>query len=477
MLANTANNHFGVKGEFNGNYIRANDDKPNEKFKKYDNVGQSYEDHSKVLMADRYQKYVRGLAADDYKGWIAGIQKGGYASSKAYCNTIISVIESCGLQKYDSIVMKEGGQSLAKAKTQTDTQSHTASVTTPSPAVTTNAGYSMPVERSEFMLVTSPYGMREHPIDHIQKMHSGIDIKTNHDNLLATEDGGKVVEAGFDKNGGSGNYVKLEYTRDDGSKTQISYSHLSEMKVKAGDTVNAGQILGVSGSTGKSTGDHLHLAVKQISADGNTRQLDPAAYLAEVAEKGNLQQQALSNGKDLLAKYKSQDNTNGNSLAQVNTNMSADDWMKKLLSSEDSGLDLKNSSDPIIEMVTGAFTGLMAIAVQIDNKTEEEKKQMVVDAATSKSINLTPYMAYHQNCSISVQDNGNAVLKVDDTTKTLSQEEMKNLSAILHSSQSDEAKMKNIAMFVDGIQLSTTASQKYEMAANLSQEQSNVIQR
>ena len=53
MLSRTANNHFGVKGEFNGQFVRADDDKPNEKFKKYDNVGQSYEDHSKVLMADR----------------------------------------------------------------------------------------------------------------------------------------------------------------------------------------------------------------------------------------------------------------------------------------------------------------------------------------------------------------------------------------------------------------------------------------
>lgn len=60
-LANSANNHFGVKGTYNGNYVLADDDKPNEKFKKYDNVGQSYEDHSKVLMAQRYQQYVRKL--------------------------------------------------------------------------------------------------------------------------------------------------------------------------------------------------------------------------------------------------------------------------------------------------------------------------------------------------------------------------------------------------------------------------------
>ena len=67
-LANTANNHFGVKGSFNGNYVLADDDKPNEKFKKYDNVGQSYEDHSKVLNNQRYQRYVKNLEPDDYRG-------------------------------------------------------------------------------------------------------------------------------------------------------------------------------------------------------------------------------------------------------------------------------------------------------------------------------------------------------------------------------------------------------------------------
>ena len=106
-LANTANNHFGVKGSFNGNYVLADDDKPNEKFKKYDNVGQSYEDHSKVLTNQRYQRYVKNLAPDDYKGWANGIQKGGYASSKAYVSTVVNVIEGCGLQKYDQMVMRQ----------------------------------------------------------------------------------------------------------------------------------------------------------------------------------------------------------------------------------------------------------------------------------------------------------------------------------------------------------------------------------
>jgi flagellum-specific peptidoglycan hydrolase FlgJ len=107
MLARTANNHFGVKGEFNGAYVRADDDKPNEKFKKYDNVGQSYEDHSKVLLSNRYQRYTKSLAPDDYKGWAAGIKAGGYASSKNYVSTIVNVIEGADLQKYDQMVMEQ----------------------------------------------------------------------------------------------------------------------------------------------------------------------------------------------------------------------------------------------------------------------------------------------------------------------------------------------------------------------------------
>ena len=184
------------------------------------------------------------------------------------------------------------------------------------------------------------------------------------------------------------------------------------------------------------------------------------------------------NGQDLLAKYKTQDPANGNALAQVNTNMSADDWMKKLLSSEDSGLDIgMNGGDPIIELVTGAFTSLMAIAVQIDNKSEEDKRQMVTDAAVTKSIDLTPYMPNHQDCSISIQDGSKAILKVDGLTKTMSQAELNSLSNILNSSLDDDAKMNRIVTLVSNISLSSKASQNYEQAVSQSQEQTNVIQR
>lgn len=477
QLALNENNHFGIKAtkawlDAGGGYGVYTDDKSNEKFCKYTTVADSYEHHSQFLKSNPRYAACFQLSPDDYKGWCMGLDKAGYATSGTYGPSLIKTIERLNLQEIDRQVMEqmkaEGRSFGVEANPQ---QTPTASVNSQS------GDYSMPVKRDEFMLVTSPFGMRMHPIDHVRKMHNGIDIKTNHDALLATENGGKVIGAGFDSKGG-GNFVKLEYDREDGSKTQVTYCHLSEIKVKVGDVVNAGQQLGVSGSTGKSTGDHLHLGVKQISADGNARHIDPAAYLAEIAQKGNLQQQALLNGQDLLAKYKTQDPTIGNPLAQVNTNMSADDWMKKLLSSEDSGLDLgMNGGDPIIEMVTGAFTSLMAIAVQLDNQTEEEKRQMVTDAAATKSFNLTPYMPNHQDCSISIQEGGKAILKVDGMTKTMSQTDLNNLSNILHSSLSEDAKMMRITMLVDNIVLSGKASQNYEQTASQSQEQINTIQR
>lgn len=65
--------------------------------------------------------------------------------------------------------------------------------------------------------------------------------------------------------------------------------------------------------------------------------MDPSAYLAEIGQKGNIKLQALHNGDDLLAKYKSD--------VPQEQNVSPEDWMKKLLSSEDSGVGISGTND------------------------------------------------------------------------------------------------------------------------------------
>ena len=84
---------------------------------------------------------------------------------------------------------------------------------------------------------------RENRGDHL---HGGIDIATGGKNLpvYATENNGKVVAAC--KGEATGNMVKIEYTKEDGSKLQCVYMHLSQLNVKKNDIVQAGQQIGVS---------------------------------------------------------------------------------------------------------------------------------------------------------------------------------------------------------------------------------------
>ena len=207
-VASTANNHFGVKGTYNGNYVLANDDRLNEKFKKYDNVGQSYEDHSKVLMANRYQKYTKNLSPDDYTGWVRGIKTGGYASDSRYVSTVVGVIESNNLQRYDQMVMSETG----KGKKQGATESQASNLKSTGMNLP-EGSYSMPVKRDAFMLITSPYGKRKDPLDSSKtEIHHGVDIKTKSDAVLATENNGKVIATNHNENKAGGKSITVEYT-------------------------------------------------------------------------------------------------------------------------------------------------------------------------------------------------------------------------------------------------------------------------
>ena len=489
-LARTANNHFGVKGEFNGAYVLANDDKPNEKFKKYDNVGQSYEDHSKVLMAARYHKYVGNLSPDDYRGWATGIKKGGYATASNYVSTIEGVIEGSNLQKYDQMVMEQArreGKKIGSGDYRTgDVSASTTQASNVKP--TPNGFYSLPLKRDEFMLVTSPFGNRRDPMNHSRtQFHKGIDISCNNETLLATENNGKVVGVNHNANTGGGKSVTIEYDRADGSKYQTTYMHMSSIDVKVGDTVNAGQKIGVSGNSGtRTTGPHLHFEVKTIAADGTKRNINPAAYIAEISQKGGLSQQLLHNGKDLLASYKAANPLSAETPSvaaeqQIDTNLSPDEWMKKILSSEDSGLGMTPGGDPVIEMAMTLFTSLMALAVQIDNKTEEAKMQAATDAAVSRQIDLTSLLPNMKECSLSVST-GKPLLLIDNGNVRFSHElsnaELARIQQTIGNNElSDADKRKNIASIVNGIMVSQQMSQNYQQGMEAQQSQQETIQR
>lgn len=493
-LAETANNHFGVKGTFNGAYVVANDDKPNEKFKKYDNVGQSYEDHSKVLMASRYQKYVSSLSPDDYKGWAAGIKKGGYATDSNYVSTIVGVIEGNNLQKYDQMVMeqmkREGRQfGVASNPLSAASQGNPSTLSTSLKRTgfdLAQGQYSMPVSRDVFMLVTSPYGPRKDPMDRTKtQIHHGIDIKTNSDAVLATENNGTIVAVNHNTNTGSGKSVTVEYSRADGSATRIQYMHLSHINVQKGDSVNAGQKLGVSGNTGsRTTGEHLHLGVINVSADGKQQWVNPAAYLSEINQKGNLQKQAQYNGKDLLAQYQAGGSTTMPSQSQEQA--SPDDWMSRLMSSDDAALGYgqtgSNGNDGgLLDSIMKMFMTMLMLTMQMENKTQEEKVQMVTDALVNKRIDLSGFTPNLQSSALTIKQDGTAVLTTDDGKQQYSHElttaEQTRLSQILNSDADNATKQQRIGTMVYTITFAQQASQNYEQIATQQQSQEQTIQR
>jgi murein DD-endopeptidase MepM/ murein hydrolase activator NlpD len=105
--------------------------------------------------------------------------------------------------------------------------------------------------------ITSYFGNRMHPILKKRKFHSGIDIAAGSGMPIAASDYGVVIFSG--RNGGYG----LMITLDHGSGISTIYAHCSQLLAKKGETVSKGQIIAKVGSTGLSTGPHLHFEVRK----------------------------------------------------------------------------------------------------------------------------------------------------------------------------------------------------------------------
>jgi murein DD-endopeptidase MepM/ murein hydrolase activator NlpD len=100
--------------------------------------------------------------------------------------------------------------------------------------------------------ITSRFGMRRHPILGFFRRHAGMDFKASHGTPIVAVTDGVVSSAG--RAGGCGNAVRIDHA----GSIQTRYCHMSRMAVSRGQTVRRGQVIGYVGSTGLSTGPHLH---------------------------------------------------------------------------------------------------------------------------------------------------------------------------------------------------------------------------
>ena len=125
--------------------------------------------------------------------------------------------------------------------------------TTPSTQAPSSSGWVSPVRN---YTLTSPFGMRVHPISKKWKMHDGVDMAAPKGTPIYAAKSGKVTTASYQA-GGAGYYVSINH----GDGFSSIYMHMTHYIVSKGQYVTAGQVIGYVGSTGGSTGNHLHFGI------------------------------------------------------------------------------------------------------------------------------------------------------------------------------------------------------------------------
>ncbi|MCX6647303.1 MAG: peptidoglycan DD-metalloendopeptidase family protein [bacterium] len=116
--------------------------------------------------------------------------------------------------------------------------------------------------------ITSPFGMRNHPIFGGERMHTGVDMPAPYGTLVHAAQAGIVVFSGWKR--GYGNTIIIDH----GNGLATLYGHASSLQVGVGETVSRGQVIAKVGSTGYSTGNHLHFEVR-VNGDP----VDPENYI------------------------------------------------------------------------------------------------------------------------------------------------------------------------------------------------------
>ena len=144
----------------------------------------------------------------------------------------------------------------------------------------------IPVDTETYWL-SSGFGWRSSPFTGRKEFHNGLDICGGKGTAIIAPANGVVVEKGRDKY--LGNYIKIDH----GSGILTIYGHLSKIDVRAKEKVNRGDAIGIMGSTGRSTGNHLHYIVKV-----NNKFMNPLHYIFNTKDNSLLLHPLLAKGGD-----------------------------------------------------------------------------------------------------------------------------------------------------------------------------------
>ena len=136
-------------------------------------------------------------------------------------------------------------------------------------------GFACPLK--SYSRISSEYGWRKNPVSGVNKLHAGIDLAAGGGTPIYAAASGYVQVAGW-SSGGYGNYVIIYHGKmSDGNQYSTLYGHMRSVATSAGKYVQQGEIIGYVGSTGNSTGNHLHLEVWKGGSKANA--VNPRGYI------------------------------------------------------------------------------------------------------------------------------------------------------------------------------------------------------
>ena len=162
--------------------------------------------------------------------------------------------------------------------------------------------------------ITSTFGLRSAPVPGASSNHKAIDIGVKEGTNVYACEAGKVIISQYSNS--AGNYISIDH----GNGYVTTYMHNSQLKVSVGDTVQKGQVIALSGSTGHSSGPHVHFQVEY-----NSTRIDPLIFKytngmgdGTISTSSNSSSESSDNSKNDENKEDNKDNNNNNSIQSLN---------------------------------------------------------------------------------------------------------------------------------------------------------------
>lgn len=444
-LAVNDNNHFGIKVspawlKEGGGYSVHSDDTPNDRFCTFSSVAESYEYHSRFLKENSRYSRCFTLKPDDYAGWTDELQRQGYASDPKYSSKLQSIIQQYGLDRFDRQAMAAGlhigsaepvGQSESQVKY-----------------------CSFPLDRADGIFqASSLFGAQAQD----GSVRSSLDILSDGEQVLCPERGAEVTSVTSDS-------VSLQMRYDDGTSSRVTYGGLKDIGVKAGDVLAAGDAVGISSGT-------LEMSVRFYAADGRSyRDIDPAAYMADLADGTGQKAKIMYEGKDIL-----EESLAANSTAARDVPRTPQQLLEDSILSGNIGA----GEDSLLAIIVRLFASLIALAAA----SEREERDLAEKTARTKTLDLKGLVPDTDECRLDIREDGSVRLRMTSSDiavdRDLTPGELSRLSILTGSpSLSDETKKGYVSQFLGGIlseariaSLSQNMSDRFDEAYAQSQQQ------